>query len=243
MGVTRLTTANWSCVPYCRIDWPQIQPIALLADTSCNLFTRTGICRNSKHRDRLLAKVDHPSRVAQWFQSHLHLCWQQRPLASSKSLANQGRGSPDTVLKTEFGKIPRIPFLFPSGRQGDWLVPHSFKICKCDKSVTWPGILVSQEEIKVDSAATVKICWGAYDGGRQQYYGEAGVARPLGVWGGRLYRNPETFQLSSPNGRLQLVEMVELPSDTHILYIYLRKFGLRNFQYTNDIAQSSNRSR
>lgn len=143
MGVTRLTTANWSCVPYCRPHWPQLQPIALLADTSCNLFTRTGICRNSKHRDRLLAKVDHPSRVAQWFQSHLHLCWQQRPLASSKSLANQGRGSPDTVLKTEFGKIPRIPLMLSvdiSGRQGDGLVPHSFKICKCDKSVTWPGI-------------------------------------------------------------------------------------------------------
>eukprot|EP00435_Cladocopium_sp_Y103_P018929 s1674_g4.t1 len=35
--------------------------------------------------------------------------------------------------------------------------------------------LQTKEEIKVDSAATVKICWGAYDGGRQQYYGEAGV--------------------------------------------------------------------
>eukprot|EP00913_Durusdinium_trenchii_P025799 g24213.t1 len=35
--------------------------------------------------------------------------------------------------------------------------------------------LQTKEEIKVDEAATVKICWGAFDGGRQQYYGEAGV--------------------------------------------------------------------
>ncbi|CAJ1405152.1 unnamed protein product, partial [Effrenium voratum] len=35
--------------------------------------------------------------------------------------------------------------------------------------------LQTQEEIKVDEAAEVKICWGAFDNGRQQYYGEAGV--------------------------------------------------------------------
>ena len=35
--------------------------------------------------------------------------------------------------------------------------------------------LFRQEEIKVDFSATVKICWGAFDEGRQQYYGEAGV--------------------------------------------------------------------
>jgi hypothetical protein len=38
-----------------------------------------------------------------------------------------------------------------------------------------------QEEIKVDSAATVKICWGANDGGRQQYYGEAGAAQLVAI--------------------------------------------------------------
>lgn len=37
--------------------------------------------------------------------------------------------------------------------------------------------LQTKEEIKVDSAATVKICWGANDAGRQQYYGEAGVLK------------------------------------------------------------------
>ena len=37
------------------------------------------------------------------------------------------------------------------------------------------GTPVLQEEIKVDFAAMVKICWGAFDEGRQQYYGEAGV--------------------------------------------------------------------
>lgn len=35
--------------------------------------------------------------------------------------------------------------------------------------------LQTQEEIKVDVSAEVKICWAAFDGGRQQYYGEAGV--------------------------------------------------------------------
>ncbi|CAJ1392081.1 unnamed protein product [Effrenium voratum] len=35
--------------------------------------------------------------------------------------------------------------------------------------------LQTQEEIKADAAASLKICWGARDGGNQEYYGEAGV--------------------------------------------------------------------
>lgn len=204
MGVSRLTTANWSCVPYCRPHWPQLQPIALLADTSCNLFTRTGICRNSKHRDRLLAKVDHPSRVAQWFQSHLHLCWQQRPLASSKSLANQGRGSPDTVLKTEFGKIPRIPLMLSSGRQGDRLIG-------------WYPILLKFVNV---TSLWLDLASPGASGGDQGWLGSHGEdllgclrRRPTTVlwWSWRRSARQrstmvegytETFPLGSPNGRL-----------------------------------------
>ena len=57
-------------------------------------------------------------------------------------------------------------------------------VFRCQKLVLshpWSHPKAVQEAIKVDSAATVKICWGANDGGRQQYYGEAGAAQLVAI--------------------------------------------------------------
>eukprot|EP00931_Biecheleriopsis_adriatica_P048306 TRINITY_DN27909_c0_g1_i1.p1 TRINITY_DN27909_c0_g1~~TRINITY_DN27909_c0_g1_i1.p1 ORF type:complete len:3513 (-),score=559.98 TRINITY_DN27909_c0_g1_i1:29-9340(-) len=62
-----------------------------------------------------------------------------------------------------------IPIGWPEGHRPDF----SF----IDDKGRWSrrNRLQTEEEIKADREAEVKICWGANDLGRQQYYGEAGV--------------------------------------------------------------------